>query len=299
MALEVGIVGPPGSGKTSLFTALTKAGGGEYGKTNVGMAPIADGRLGQLAAVVKARKVTPATIRVQDIPGSSQFGALRQVDAVLVVAGIRGRRHARRRSRDVSAGAARGGSRSRREASRASREAGEVRRPDACAPRSKTCRGSWRARRRRRSVVGLSRGAAGRARASDDEAADRDRERAGRDRSAARGRARGAPRGGSGRVPRQHRVRARRRRGPPRRRPRPDYVLHRGGAGAPAPGRFAVGRPRSMRRRRSIPTSRAGSSAARWSTGRISSSSARTPKSPAPASRASRERRTSSGTATS
>ena len=85
MALEVGIVGPPGSGKTSLFTALTKAGGGEYGKTNVGMAPIADERLGLLAEVVKARKVTPATIRVQDIPGSSQLGALRQVDALLVV----------------------------------------------------------------------------------------------------------------------------------------------------------------------------------------------------------------------
>ncbi len=85
MAVEVGIVGPAGSGKTSLFTALTKAGGGEYGKTNVGVAPIADGRLQQLADVVKARKVTPATIRVQDVPGSAQLGALRQVDALLVV----------------------------------------------------------------------------------------------------------------------------------------------------------------------------------------------------------------------
>src|SRR3954451_69113 len=85
MALEVGIVGPQGSGKTSLFTALTKAGGGEYGKTNVGMAPIADDRLQQLAQVVKARKITPATIRVQDIPGSASFGELRQVDALLVV----------------------------------------------------------------------------------------------------------------------------------------------------------------------------------------------------------------------
>ena len=85
MALEVGIVGPQGSGKTSLFTALTKAGGGEYGKTNVGVAPIADDRLQQLAQVVKARKITPATIRVQDIPGSAAFGDLRQVDALLVV----------------------------------------------------------------------------------------------------------------------------------------------------------------------------------------------------------------------
>jgi hypothetical protein len=85
MALEVGIVGPASSGKTSLFTALTKAGGGEYGKTNVGVAPIADERLGRLAEVVKARKITPATIRVQDIPGSAAFGELRQVDALLVV----------------------------------------------------------------------------------------------------------------------------------------------------------------------------------------------------------------------
>ncbi len=88
MALEVGIVGLPGSGKTTLFTALTKAAGGEYGKTNVGMAPIADDRLERLAKLVKARKVTPATIRVQDVPGTGPalLGNLRQVDALLVVA---------------------------------------------------------------------------------------------------------------------------------------------------------------------------------------------------------------------
>jgi ribosome-binding ATPase YchF (GTP1/OBG family) len=87
VALEVGIVGPSGSGKTSLFTALTRTGGGEYGKTNVGMAPIGDARLEALAKVVAARKVTPATIRVQDVPGAgeAQLGNLRQVDALLVV----------------------------------------------------------------------------------------------------------------------------------------------------------------------------------------------------------------------
>jgi hypothetical protein len=85
VALEVGIVGPSGSGKTSLFTALTKAGGGDYGKTNIGVAPIADERLDALAEVVHARKITHATIRVQDIPGSAAFGDLRQVDALLVV----------------------------------------------------------------------------------------------------------------------------------------------------------------------------------------------------------------------
>jgi ribosome-binding ATPase YchF (GTP1/OBG family) len=54
VALEVGIVGLPGAGKTTLFTALTKAGGGEYGKTNVGMAHVADERLDALARVVAA-----------------------------------------------------------------------------------------------------------------------------------------------------------------------------------------------------------------------------------------------------
>jgi ribosome-binding ATPase len=87
MALEVGIVGLPGAGKTTLFTALTKASGGEYGKTNVGMAQIADERLEALAQVVSARKITPAAIRVQDVPGTGAalLGNLRQVDALLVV----------------------------------------------------------------------------------------------------------------------------------------------------------------------------------------------------------------------
>jgi len=87
VSLEVGIVGLPGAGKTTLFTALTKAGGGEYGKTNVGMAQIADERLDALAQVVSAKKVTAAAIRVQDVPGTGPalLGNLRQVDALLVV----------------------------------------------------------------------------------------------------------------------------------------------------------------------------------------------------------------------
>ena len=88
MALEVGIVGLPGSGKTTLFTALTRTGGGGFGKENVGMAPIADDRLEALAALVGARKITPATIRVVDVPGTGPalLGGLRQVDAILAVA---------------------------------------------------------------------------------------------------------------------------------------------------------------------------------------------------------------------
>ena len=88
MALEVGIVGLPGSGKTTLFTALTKASGAGFGKENVGMASIADERLDRLAELVGARKVTPATIRVVDVPGTGPalLGGLRQVDAILAVA---------------------------------------------------------------------------------------------------------------------------------------------------------------------------------------------------------------------
>ena len=87
MALQVGIVGLPGSGKTTLFTALTRTAGGGFGKENVGMASIPDERLAQLAELVGARKITPATIRVVDVPGTGPalLGGLRQVDAILAV----------------------------------------------------------------------------------------------------------------------------------------------------------------------------------------------------------------------
>ena len=93
MALEVGIVGLPNRGKTTLFIALTAAGAeitayaSVSDKQNVGMAAIADERLGRLAALVDARKVTPAAIRVVDVPGTGPqlLGNLRQVDAILAV----------------------------------------------------------------------------------------------------------------------------------------------------------------------------------------------------------------------
>src|SRR6266571_4076078 len=51
------------------------------------MAAIRDERLQQLADVVKAKKVTPATIRVTEVRGTGPelLGNLRQVDALLVV----------------------------------------------------------------------------------------------------------------------------------------------------------------------------------------------------------------------
>ncbi|HKN63352.1 MAG TPA: DUF933 domain-containing protein [Gaiellaceae bacterium] len=87
MALEVGIVGLPSSGKTTLFRALTRAETHGSGKEHVGMAQIPDVRLDRLAATVGARKVTPAAVRVVDVPGTGPqlLGNLRQVDALLVV----------------------------------------------------------------------------------------------------------------------------------------------------------------------------------------------------------------------
>ena len=87
MPVEVGIVGLQNAGKTTLFNALTQAGAGISGKEHVGMAPIADERLPQLAEVVRAKKVTPASIRLVDVPGTGAqlFGNLRQVDALLAV----------------------------------------------------------------------------------------------------------------------------------------------------------------------------------------------------------------------
>src|SRR5207248_5910247 len=83
VALEVGIVGLPSSGKSLLFAALT----GVSAQGEVAMASIPDPRLPQVARVVQARKVTPAAIRVVEVRGTGPqlLGNLRQVDALLVV----------------------------------------------------------------------------------------------------------------------------------------------------------------------------------------------------------------------
>jgi GTP-binding protein YchF len=97
--LEIGIVGVPGCGKTTVLAALTgsmPATGGQA-KPNLGIASVPDTRLQPLADTVGAKKITPATMQLVDLPGigiGAQSGGkgtgellaqVRQVDALVHV----------------------------------------------------------------------------------------------------------------------------------------------------------------------------------------------------------------------
>jgi ribosome-binding ATPase len=89
MSLDVGLVGLPGSGKSTLFKALTGVdpSAGEYGKPHVGMASIPDERLGQIQSIIGSAEATPAALRLTDPPGLSPavLGELRQARALVAV----------------------------------------------------------------------------------------------------------------------------------------------------------------------------------------------------------------------
>lgn len=103
MSLQIGIVGLPNVGKSTLFNALTRARAmvASYPFTtidpNIGIVEVPDPRLAEVAAVVQPDEVKPTTIEFVDIAGlvkgahhgeglGNQFlGHIRNVDAIALV----------------------------------------------------------------------------------------------------------------------------------------------------------------------------------------------------------------------
>jgi hypothetical protein len=103
MSLQIGIVGLPNAGKSTLFNALTRAGAvvASYPFTtiepHVGVAAVPDPRLDAVAGLIKPDKVVPTTVQFVDIAGlvkgahrgeglGNRFLAhIREVDAIALV----------------------------------------------------------------------------------------------------------------------------------------------------------------------------------------------------------------------
>src|SRR5512143_164459 len=75
MPLQVGIVGLPLVGKSTIFNALTAAGAEAANytrastKPNIGIAKVPDGRLKVITQYIPSDRVVPATIQVVDVAG--------------------------------------------------------------------------------------------------------------------------------------------------------------------------------------------------------------------------------------
>ena len=84
---DVGIVGLPYSGKSTLFTALTRS-GGVGGRSNQAVVDVPDPRLGVLTDLEQSKKVVAAKVRFVDVPGgltAQGIAEFRQTDALAIV----------------------------------------------------------------------------------------------------------------------------------------------------------------------------------------------------------------------
>ena len=85
---DVGLVGLPFSGKSTLFTALTRA-GSHGGHANVAVVPVPDPRLAVLTDLERSKKTVAAQVRFVDVPGGTSsaqgIAKLRESDALGVV----------------------------------------------------------------------------------------------------------------------------------------------------------------------------------------------------------------------
>ena len=84
---DVGIVGWPTSGKSTLFTALTRS-GSAGGRANQAVIDVPDARLSVLAELESSRKIVPSKVRFVDVPGgltAQGIAEFRQTDALCLV----------------------------------------------------------------------------------------------------------------------------------------------------------------------------------------------------------------------
>ncbi len=84
---DVGLVGLPYSGKSTLFTALTRT-GAVGGRANQAVVEVPDPRLEVLAGIERSKKVVAAQVGFMDVPGGTTaqgLAALRESDSLAAV----------------------------------------------------------------------------------------------------------------------------------------------------------------------------------------------------------------------